>query len=326
MTIVLYIICMIAFLKLIFISSISVDGTKQSRFELSRLAKKGESASQSILEREVLLRDLLSVQRALVAVLIVIIVASAIAACGWPIGLLLSVVVALEFGAIARLPVIRRNSQRVYEKYEAKLLEFMKRHPRLFSILRSVTHEGPRNFTIGSRDELRHLIDQADGHILTSREKERLLAGLVLESMTVFEYMTKRDQMTTIESGELLGPLVLDDLHKSGQRLFPVTQKSQIVGVLDIGDTTDLSTSKRSLTAEKAMSSTLFYIQQDQSVLSALETFARTGSQLLFVIDTDESIVGMIALETCLPLVIGDVQTDDFTADDDRTAVAARLV
>ena len=74
------------------------------------------------------------------------------------------------------------------------------------------------------------------------------------------------------------------------------------------------------------MSSTLFYIQQDQSVLSALETFARTGSQLLFVIDTDESIVGMIALETCLPLVIGDVQTDDFTADDDRTAVAARLV
>ena len=56
--------------------------------------------------------------------------------------------------------------------------------------------------------------------------------------MKIDEIMTPRSMIESVPMNELLGPLVLDDLHKKGYSRFPVIDGDidHVVGVLRIQD------------------------------------------------------------------------------------------
>ena len=68
--------------------------------------------------------------------------------------------------------------------------------------------------------------------------------------------MTPWKGVASVDNKELLGPLVLDDLHKSGHYRFPAVEKSSqdIVGVLNIRSLVDVSVSNHTQRVDHAMS------------------------------------------------------------------------
>lgn len=314
---------LLSFIILVMVSSVIPHRSRLSKFELNRRREAGDVSAKEALQREVTLGDVLSVQRVLSALFLVIFVALSVVALGWLWGIILAVVVALEYGAIARLPVVHDNSQKLYEKYEEQILRFVHDNEAVFKLLRNVS-TSVGDTTLDSREELAHLVS-GSGQLLSNDEKKLLLHGLEFGSRQVSEVMTPRGVIDSIGKKELLGPLVLDDLHKTGHSRFPVTDGDidHIVGVLHIQDLFVLDGKQRSATAEKAMEPRVFYVREDQTLERALAAFLRTRHHLFVVVNEFRETVGLLSLEDVIEALLGRKIMDEFDKHDDLRSVAA---
>ena len=317
--------CILVFALLVIVGGISPRLETMSLFELERRAKLGNTAAKDTLRRQSLLVDVLSLQKLLAALLLIILVLLLVATFGWLLGVVIAVIVALEYGAIARLGLLQRNSQKLYERLESKLLGFIEKYQSAFKIIRTVTPEWKKELKLDSRDELEQLVSGA-GHLLKSDEQKLILHGLKFPEMLVSEIMTPRGMIDSISKKELLGPLVLDDLHKTGHSRFPVTDGDidHVVGLLYIQDLLTLDSGKRSGTAEKTMSPRVFYIREDQTLDHALAAFLRTHHHLFIVINEFRETVGIVSLEDVIEELLGRKIIDEFDTHEDLRTVAAR--
>jgi len=297
---------------------------KVSKFELERRKSNGDPTAEMTLRRETLLVDVLSLQRVLSALLLVVFVALAIVAFGWFIGIIVSVFVALEYGRFARIGIWQRPFQGLYEKHEQSILHFVEKFSGILRFFRSITPEVDSPVRLNSREELRHLVETS-GVLLSSDEKKLITHSLTFDEKLVQGIMTPRGVIDSINQKELLGPLVLDDLHKTGHSRFPVVDGDidHIVGMIHIQDLFTLD-SKRSTTAGKAMEPRVFYIREDQTLKHALAAFLRTHHHLFVVVNEFRETVGLLSLEDVIEALIGHKIIDEFDAHDDLRIVAAR--
>ncbi len=315
----------IVFLKLIFVAAMRPIHGQLSLFELNRRAETGDEVAKKALERERMLVDMVSLQKVIVALLLIIFVMLCLTVFGWLIGAIVSVFVALEYGAIARFKFIRKIAQIMYAKGDKYLIKFIKKAPVLFIILRNTLPDDDLlQKKIDSREELQHIVDSS-GNVLTTDEKALIVHSLSFNSQTVESIMTPRSMIDSIKKSEFLGPLTLNDLHKTGHSKLPVINGDidHIVGILNIKSLLALDI-KRSTTAEKAMDPKVFYIRADQTLQHALAAFLRTKHHLFVVINEFRETVGLLALEDVIEALIGRKITDEFEAYDDLRAVALR--
>ena len=157
--------------------------------------------------------------------------------------------------------------------------------------------------------------------------KKLILSGLSFDGRSVHEIMTPKSVVDTIQNTEMLGPLVLDDLHKTGHSRFPVVDGDidHVVGVLYVHDVLTLDTSKKHTSkVETAMSKKVYYIREDHSLGQALTAFLSTHHHLFIVINEFRETVGIVTLEDTLEALLGRRIIDEFDAHDDMRAVAAR--
>lgn len=294
--------------------------SEMSAFEKKRRLAMRDAAALAVERRENLLGDVTSLQRALVALFLVIFALLSAITFGWFLGILLAVIISLEYGVLARY--LQKWSQPLYEKYEMSLLGFVEKHQGIFRLLRSVTPESAKEVRLESRDELLYLIERAGG-LLSIDEKKLFAHGLAFQDKLVRDIMTPRGVIDSISKKELLGPLVLDGLHKTGHTRFPVIDGDidHIIGVLHIQDLFTLD-AKRSVTVEKAMEPRVFYVREDQSLQRALAAFLRTHHHLFVVVDGFRETVGVLSLEDVIEALLGRKIIDEFDAHDDLRAVA----
>lgn len=318
--IVMVVLLLCVLMLLVVVAGITPRRTQMSTFEQKRRSALGDEAVAKATRREMLLTDILSLQRALAALLLVLFVAVAVTSFGWLWGILLAVLVALEYGALARSS--HKWSQPFYEKHEPQLLKIAEKYQGFFRLLRSVAWEQPLETYLESREELLHLVEHS-GSLLSANEKKLFIHGLAFEKKLVRDVMTPRGVIDSIGKKELLGPLVLDDLHKTGHTRFPVIDDDidHVVGVLHIQDLFTLDT-KRSVTAEKAMEPRVFYVREDQSLQRALAAFLRTHHHLFIVVNEFRETVGVLSLEDVIEALLGQKIVDEFDAHDDLRAVA----
>lgn len=318
------IVCLVLLVALILVTAIQPRRTVLSGYELKRRKAAGDTSAEETLQRELLVSDVLSLQRVLGALLLVLFVITAVAAFGWLIGVILAVVIALEYGAIARRPAVTKRAQKLYEQHETAVLGLIKRYPAVMRILRNVSRQEPADTVLDSREELTHLIETS-GTLLSTDEKKLLTHSLSFGEREVREVMTPRGVIDSINQSELLGPLVLDDLHKTGHSRFPVIDGDvdHVVGMLHIQNLFALD-SKRSVTAGKAMEPRVFYIKEDQNLQHALAAFIRTHHHLFVVVNEFRETVGLLSLEDVIEALLGRKIVDEFDAHDDLRVVAMR--
>ncbi len=324
MTVLMFLIALVCFTALILVAAISPKRSRFSQFELER-RKSAVHGVEIDVRREALYADIISIQRVLQAVLLVAFVLLVVAAFGWLTGGLLAIVVSLQYGTISSISHVRRLAAAIYDKYELVVLSRIERHQPIVRWLRSAVPVSQRR-TLDSREELEHLVSDSQA-IISDDEKKLILGSLTFASRQVAEIMTPKSVVETVKRSEMLGPLVLDDLHKTGHSRFPVIDEDidHIVGILYVRDVLTLDTNKKhTAKVETAMSKRVYYIRDDHTLEQALTAFLSTHHHLFIVINEFRETVGILTLEDTLEALLGRRIIDEFDAHDDMRAVAAR--
>jgi len=316
-----------AFLLLLIVAAIRPHHSDLNLFELERRSTLGDKRAQKALIREKVLWDVVSLQRVAIALLQVTVFILAELAYGFYFGILAALIVALLYGSIARLWIIKKIAQKLYKHIEEPIINLINNAPILVKFLRSAPmSSGGHLLKIDSREELQHLVAESAG-VLTDEEKKLIVNSLSFNDRLVKEVMTPRDMIISIKKAEFLGPLTLDDLSKSGHEKLPVISGdiNHVVGILHLEGLLALD-NKRSVTAEKAMESKVYYIHKNQTLEHALTEFLSTRHYMLIVINESRETVGLITLNDIVEALVGREIVDGFDSHDSIKAVSQRKV
>lgn len=310
-------------LTLVTVASMMPRRSALSTYELERRAGEGSDTARDELKREALLDDMLAIKKVLEALLLVLVVMTAIVAFGNVFGVVVALVLALGYGRLAALEPVHTIATRLLDTIEPNVIQFLERYPTIGRMLRTVGVASSSTI-VSSRQELEHLVEQT-GTILTGDEKKMIINGLHFNQKTVESIMTPRGVVNTVKKADVLGPLMLDELHKTGHSRFPVTDGDidHVVGVLHIKDLLTLGR-KETETAEKAMEKRVFYINQEQTLDRALAAFIKTRHHLFVVVNGYRETAGILTLEDVMEALLGREIVDEFDVHDDLRVVAAR--
>lgn len=309
---------------LIIVASVRPNKSEYSDFEMHRRLEEDTKHVDTLnWRRYEYFSDVMTLLRILTSLLVVLSTVSLIAAEGWLWGIIFAFVLALFYKRIARLSVVHRWFQYLYDKFETQVLYIVERMSRVLRIVGGLAETGP-NFAIASRQELVHLVDTA-GNLLTKNEQLLIKNGLAFADKRVKDYMTPRSVMEAIGCNELLGPLVLDNLHKTGHTHFPVMDGDidHLVGILHIYSLFTLE-NKKSLLVKDVMEPRVFYIHEDQTLEDALAACIKYRRHLLVVVNEYRETVGVITIEDAIIQLTGRKIIDQFAEHDNLRAVAER--
>ena len=296
-----------------------------SRFERERRVSEGDAEAEYLSKRELLLGYVLTLQRVKVAALLVLAVVFSVMVFGWVLGIVVAFVIAVEYGAVAQLALVRKIAGGIYNRHETLMLKQVEKLAPIFKFLGTTTPEDDEELRrLDSREELQHLVAQST-NILTPEEKKLVVHSLSFGEQLVSSVMTPRGVIESINRTEFLGPLTLDELHRKGHSRLPVISGDidHVIGILHLQSLLALDI-KRSVTAEKAMEPRVFYIRQDQTLQHALAAFLRTHHHLFIVVNEFRETVGLLTLEDVIEALLGRKIVDEFDAHEDLRAVALR--
>lgn len=271
--------------------------THRSRFELKRLA------DTQVLRRERLLGGFFSLRRigillvfGIVAMLGVIIFGSWVS--------LAVLLVALTGVILARNQFIAGFTLRIYSSYEPTILHFIEKNPWL-GIFMLPSDRVPRDQHLESIEHLLHLSESSS--FLSQEQLSIVKRGLSWHKTTVGSIMVPRKQIVSVKHTELLGPLVLDDLHKTGHSQFPVIHKSldNVVGLLDITELLEVTAKQTSQKVQDSMSARVVYVPQDEPLPQALALLQKSKQHMLLVTGGNGETVGLITLADITGSLLG---------------------
>ena len=164
--------------------------------------------------------------------------------------------------------------------------------------------------------------DQPDNRIAAG-EIELLTHALSFGDKLVADVLIPRRVVNEVSADEAIGPVLTDELHKSGHSRFPVYEgkKDNIVGILYLRD---LIMNKQTGTVRSVMKTHLSYVHEDFTLYQTLEAFIKTKHHLFLVVNAFEEFVGIITVEDVIEQMTGKVIMDEFDNYDDLRAVAAK--
>lgn len=293
--VILYILVAVAY---VLVRAVSPERTRHSVFELKRLN------AEAILYRERLLETVIAILE-FKAILLATILGVMGFAIWQYLGLAITFGVLLLTAASARLKVVHHYAAKLYQKSEPYLLNAITNYP-IIKWLFLVRHHDLHDQKLESPEQLLHLIETS-GHVLDDDQRTIIRNGVDWHTTHIQSIMTKRASIVGIKHTELLGPLVLDDLHKSGHNRFPVMKGNldNVIGTLDITELLEVDSGKSTLTAEKAMSPQALRIEQDAPLPEALALLQKSRQHILVVIDDNGKTVGLVTLSDITGSLLG---------------------
>lgn len=157
---------------------------------------------------------------------------------------------------------------------------------------------------------------------LTKEQLTLIKRILKLGDKVVGDAMTPRDKVKVVLADDTIGPILIDELHQSGQAfaLVRASRKGEFVGSLAFGRLNLESHGK----VGDSMETHLAYLNEADSLGQALHAFSVTNRPLFIVINTAEEYVGILTIADLLKQLLGHVPGDEFDQYADLVAVAAR--
>lgn len=124
-----------------------------------------------------------------------------------------------------------------------------------------------------------------------------------------------------VQASDHIGPVLLGELHQSGQNSFLVYEGTadHVVGTLLLHDAVHAREGGK---VSDSMRPKVSYVHEDFSLRQVLAAFTHTGQFMVVVINAFEEPVGIITLNHLLAQLVGEEPEPDFDAYEDRKAVA----
>jgi CBS domain containing-hemolysin-like protein len=183
----------------------------------------------------------------------------------------------------------------------------------------------PKHTGLYERDDLLELIrdqqNQPDSRI-SKEELEIVERTLKFSNYTVSDILTPRVRVKTVLTSDVIGPVLIDELHKNAQDhvLVRESKKGPFVGTLAY---TKLNI-KSSGQVGNSMDSTVYYLHENDTLSEALHAFFETNYPLFVVVNSFEEYIGIVSVKSILHKLLGHIPGDDFDQYTNSIAVAAR--
>lgn len=147
--------------------------------------------------------------------------------------------------------------------------------------------------------------------------------ALTFGDKKVHEVMTPKRMVHFVEAEEPIGPVLLSELHDSGFSRFPVRKEddNNIVGTLYLRD---LVQRKNGGIVSNAMSSKVYYVNDQESLEHVLHAFLTTKHHIFVVVNEFEDVLGIITIEDVLEQILGKKIVDEFDRYNDLREVAKK--
>lgn len=313
----------LCYLLLLAIRSIVITREGKTPFEIDRRAKAGDKLAQQAQIRSHSVSDILTLKHIIEIFLIVIIIVCLLRIFGFLFGVIISTALLIFVESLARPKFLNRFFQKYYDKNEQTIIRYVQKiHPILYFI-RSKNSQQSSDFKLNSREELIHIVNNSQD-VFTHNQRSLIEHNILFEDKIVSDIMIPRSVVEVVEATDTLGPIVLDRLHKTGHSRFPVIEKSldHTVGILYAHELVKYARSAKEVTAHDAMDKNVFYINQTQSLPSALAGFLKNKHHIFIVVNEFEETVGIITLEDVIESLIGRKIIDEFDKYDDLRTVA----
>jgi CBS domain containing-hemolysin-like protein len=303
----------------VILHSVVIPTTELSDAELERRIKLGDGEALSIQHRELVLSRLRTALRIKEVLFLVLAITLTVHIFGWVFGVIIALLLALLLDTLSRFSLIHRTTNSLYIRFEPSLIDLLKNQAWI-EWFRGLTAYNPDQ-SAASKPDLEAIIQRSRA-VITHDEFLRLSAALKLEDLVVNDVMTPVSVVDTADVHDTLGPLVMDDLHKTGHSRFPVIDGDihHVVGTLYLHEIINLRDAKS--TIKDAMDPKVHYIHESQSLEHALHGFLKTHRHLFVVVNDYRETVGVITLEDVLESLLGKKIVDEFDQFDDLRAVA----
>lgn len=174
-----------------------------------------------------------------------------------------------------------------------------------------------------TRTELVHMLGAVTpGDTDLSADELRIIKhSLGFGEKKVHDIMTPRSVLSTVKEDDVLSPLLLDELHKTGHSRFPVLtgEEERAVGLLYVKDLLDVKASTR---VSEIMHSPVHYVNEERELDHVLQAFIKTKQHLFLVVNEFAEITGLITIEDVVEQVLGKPIVDEFDKYDSMREVA----
>lgn len=140
--------------------------------------------------------------------------------------------------------------------------------------------------------------------ILSDQDRNRIAAIMSFEDRQVKDLMTPKSDMVFVKNTEVLGPLTLDRLYKSGFTNFPVVDAhDKVLGVIHTEALNALEI-KKTDRASKYLDPIVYYLHDSDSLTTVVEEIKRTGSYFFIVLDKRDSLIGFFTIQQLLDYLL----------------------
>jgi CBS domain containing-hemolysin-like protein len=178
----------------------------------------------------------------------------------------------------------------------------------------------PVVLTKGELSHLLHSVNASDTDL--SHDELRILRhALTFGEKTVHDVMTPRSVMAVVSETEVLSPILLDELHKSGHSRFPVLSSdgSTCIGILFVRDLLEAKTHTKVI---EIMRPGIHYVNEDRELDHVLQAFLKTKQHMFLVVNGFAEIVGLVTIEDVVEQVLGKPIIDEFDQYESMRQVA----
>ena len=200
-------------------------------------------------------------------------------------------------------------------------------HPMLDSTTRKVEKRYTAEAHTGlyERDDLLELIEQQQHQTdsrFTDEELEIAKRALTFGDYTVSDIITPKKLVKSVVANDTVGPVLIDELHKSHQEHILVrdTPKGDFVGTLNYKRLNIHASGQ----VKDYMNPAINYVHEDDDLGEALRTFMATNNTTYVVVNNAEEYVGIVTIESILRQLMGHVPGEDFDQHHNPAAVVAR--
>ena len=183
----------------------------------------------------------------------------------------------------------------------------------------------PKHTGLYEREDLLQLLEYQQSlpdSRISPEELEIVERALNFDRYKVSDVLSPRNHVKTVLVGDVIGPVLIDELHKNAQDYVLVreSKKGPFVGTLAFSKLSIKSSGQ----VRDFMDTTVYYLHENDTLSEALHAFFTTNHPLFVVVDSYEEYVGIVSVEHILNRLLGHIPGDDFDQYSDSAAVAAR--
>ena len=148
------------------------------------------------------------------------------------------------------------------------------------------------------------MIKHTPKSVLSATDRGRIAAVMSFGDRTVGDLMVPKKKMIFVRENEVLGPLMLDKLYKSGFTNFPVINRDKkVLGILHTEALNALEI-RETDRASKHIDPIVNYLSPYDSLQDAVEEIGRTNGYYFLVQDDFEQLVGFFTTKMLLDYLL----------------------